>query len=305
MSVFWIGMIWTVGLVVFYQVALRLSSRQRAVDRLTTSPDDPYLAGPLQGTDFRTLGFLNRWLALAGYRNSFAGSIFIGWTFVATLAGWIVAYGLTSTGLLDEMQKGVQKTPGGLGNAFLPIIVLSPWLTFLLFATAPIVVVRGRRRRRVEQIEQDLPMTLELLATLGQAGLAFDSSIDKLLDSQNRSTVLNLELRTFQLELLAGVSRVQAFRRLADRVRVSTISMFVSALVQAEQLGTGLALVLRQQADDLRNRRRERALLLSQALPVKLVFPLVICFLPGIFVGTLGPAFHQFFEMADSMLSGR
>lgn len=304
MNVFWIGIAWTVGLVVFYQVALRLSSRQRAIERLTASPEDP-LAGPLPGTDYRTLGFLSRWLSLAGYRNSYAPTIFMGWTVVATLAGWIVAYGLTSTGLLDDIKAGVQNTPGGLGNAFLPIIVLAPWLTFLLLATAPIVVVRGRRRRRVEQIEQDLPMTLELLATLGQAGLAFDSSIDKLLDSQNRHTALNVELRTFQLELLAGVSRVQAFRRLADRIRVSTVSMFVSALVQAEQLGTGLATVLRQQADDLRNRRRERALLLSQSLPVKLVFPLVICFLPGIFVGTLGPAFHQFFQMADNMLSGR
>lgn len=304
MSVFWIGIAWTLGLVIFYQVALRLSSRQRAIERLTTSPEDT-LAGPLPGTDYRTLGFLNRWLSLAGYRNPYAPSIFIGWTVVATLAGWIVAFGLTSSGLLVQIEQGVRNTPGGLGNAFQPIIVLAPWITFLLLATAPIVIVRGRRRKRVEQIEQDLPMTLELLATLGQAGLAFDSSIDKLLESQNRHTALNTELRTFQLELLAGVSRVQAFRRLADRIRVSTVSMFVSALVQAEQLGTGLAIVLRQQADDLRNRRRERALLLSQSLPVKLVFPLVICFLPGIFVGTLGPAFHQFFQMADNMFSGR
>ncbi|MEQ8767921.1 MAG: type II secretion system F family protein [Planctomycetota bacterium] len=302
MNVFWIGMLWVAGLVTFYQVAVRLSSRQRAVERLTQSPEET--VAPLPGTDIRTLGFLQRWLSLAGYRSQLAGPIFIGWAIFATLAGLIVAYALTSTGILLQVEAGVRGTPGGLGNVFLPVITLAPWLTFLLLATAPIVVVRGRRRRRVEDIENDLPMTLELLATLGQAGLAFDSSIDKLLDSQNRNTPLNMELRMFQLELLAGVSRVQAFRRLADRIRVSTVSMFVSALVQAEQLGTGLASVLRQQADDLRNRRRERSLLLAQSLPVKLVFPLVICFLPGIFVGTLGPAFHQFFQMADTMISG-
>jgi tight adherence protein C len=67
-------------------------------------------------------------------------------------------------------------------------------------------------------------------------------------------------------------------------------------LVQAEQLGKGIARCLRQQADDLRSRRRERALAFANALPVKRLFPLVICFLPGLFVWTLGPAFVQLFK---------
>ena len=82
------------------------------------------------------------------------------------------------------------------------------------------------------------------------------------------------------------------------------MSIFVSALVQAEQVGAGFSNVLRTQADDLRNRRREDANMLAQALPVKLIFPLVICFLPGIFVVTLGPIFMQFIRLADSMMSG-
>jgi tight adherence protein C len=82
------------------------------------------------------------------------------------------------------------------------------------------------------------------------------------------------------------------------------MSIFVSALVQAEQVGAGFSNVLRTQADDLRNRRREDANMLAQALPVKLIFPLVICFLPGIFVTTLGPIFMQFIRLADSMMSG-
>jgi tight adherence protein C len=72
--------------------------------------------------------------------------------------------------------------------------------------------------------------------------------------------------------------------------------------VQAEQVGAGFSTVLRHQADDLRGRRRERAMVMAQALPVKLVFPLVICFLPGIFLTTLGPAFMQFFKMAEGVI---
>ena len=70
-------------------------------------------------------------------------------------------------------------------------------------------------------------------------------------------------------------------------------------LVQAEQLGTGIAQVIRRQADDLRKRRRERANAFAASLAVKRMFPLVLCFLPGLFVWTLGPVFTQLFIMAD------
>ena len=79
------------------------------------------------------------------------------------------------------------------------------------------------------------------------------------------------------------------------------MTIFVSALVQAEQVGAGFSNVLRIQADDVRNRRREEANMLAQALTVKLIFPLVICFLPAIFVVTLGPIFLQFLKLADSV----
>jgi tight adherence protein C len=95
------------------------------------------------------------------------------------------------------------------------------------------------------------------------------------------------------------VQRVRALRGLARRLEVTPVSILVSALVQADQAGASLTETLRRQADDLRGRRRERALVLAEGLPVKLVFPLVICFLPGLFVVTLGPAFQQFFQIVD------
>jgi len=78
--------------------------------------------------------------------------------------------------------------------------------------------------------------------------------------------------------------------------------VFVSALVQAEQIGASIAETLRRQSEDVRDRRRERALLLAQALPVKLFFPLVLCFLPGILLSTLGPALYQLIRVSERFI---
>jgi len=84
-----------------------------------------------------------------------------------------------------------------------------------------------------------------------------------------------------------------------------SLSIFVSALVQTEQVGAGVSDVLRRQADDLRGRRREEALTKAASLPVKLLFPLVICFLPGILTATLGPTFYQIFQFLDNIARTR
>ena len=109
-------------------------------------------------------------------------------------------------------------------------------------------------------------------------------------------------MTTFRRELLSGMSRTNAWRRMQKRIEIPSISVFVSAMVHTEQVGGGLSGVLDHQAEDVQSRRRERALVQAQALPVKLVFPLVLCFLPGIFVWTLGPAFFQFLQVLDSVI---
>ena len=80
------------------------------------------------------------------------------------------------------------------------------------------------------------------------------------------------------------------------------MTILVAALVQAEQLGSGIAQALRRQADDLLVRRRERANAFAMSLPVKRMIPLVICLLPGIFVSAFGPAFTQLFQVADTFM---
>jgi tight adherence protein C len=165
--------------------------------------------------------------------------------------------------------------------------------------------VRAARRRVVTEIEQDLPLVLDLLATLSEAGLGFDAAVARIIATQPPERALTIELRAFQRETLTGRPRIESLRRLSRRVDVASLTIFVSAVAHAEQVGAGVATVLRRQAEDTRNRRRDRALALAQALPVKLQFPLVICFFPAIAVVTLGPLMMQFIAAAEAIINRR
>jgi len=283
-----------------YWISIRLSARRISKARLKTVDEDEATilrrASRLQG------GWLHSWLSLAGYRKESAPWIFLGVVLGLTLFGGGMAVFLNKSGWVEQSVVWAAEFPGGFGDIFQPVLAISPWIFFFMLAAVPWVVVRTKRRRRVLEIEQDLPSILELLATLSQAGMGFDAALGRVLLSQQEERTLAQELRLFQLETLAGVPRIRAFRRLSDRVRIPYMSTFVGAMVQAEQTGAGLSTVLRIQAQELRNRRREKALVQAESLPVKLTFPLVICFLPAVFIVTLGPAFHSFFQVADSVL---
>jgi tight adherence protein C len=284
-------------------LAVSWALRYRAIDRVRTV-DAPQAAMVGVGSADPT-GRLARWLYLAGYRASSAPIVFIGITAVAIGVGALGALMMRRMGLVNLMAQGFLYIPGGLGEGLAGIAGAAPWIVVINLAFAPFAVVRAARRRRVREAEEDLPLMLELLASLAEGGLGFDAALAKVLHAQPRERTLATELRTFQAELQIGIGRVQALRRLAWRLDIITVSTFVSALVHAEQVGASLAETLRYQAGDLRNARRERVLLQAQALPVKLVFPLVLCFLPSIFITTLGPALYQLTKVLNlSTLKG-
>jgi len=249
-------------------------------------------------------GWLAGWLYLAGYRSRLAVPVFV----VSMLAFGLLGFGAATLFVLSGVQKRMERTvvlvPGGVGETFLPVVWVAPWIIASLLGCLPPIVVRSARRSRVQSIEQDLPLAMELLATLSEAGLGFDSALIRILKTRLAGRPLAEDFRVYQADLLAGRSRVESLRRLSGRIRIGSISILVSALVQAEQMGMGVAKVLRNQADDVRARRRERAIAFANALPVKRLFPLVICFLPGLFVWTLGPAFVQLFKLTETFTRG-
>jgi pilus assembly protein TadC len=249
---------------------------------------------------------LARWLARAGYRQQNAQTIFIAATAGCVLVGLAVSqvYRLV---LLRPLLRAIANVPGSAGDLLALVLIAGPWILLIVSGFVPALVVRGARRSRVRAIEQDLPLALELFATMGEAGLGFDAALAKVVRAQGSSRPLASEFLNFQYDMMAGMSRTQALRQLGRRVDVQSLSTFTSALVQAEQVGASMAETLQHQANDLRQRRRENALLQAQALPVKLVFPLVVCFLPGIFATTLAPVLFQMVQVANGVLlsSGR
>ena len=289
----WVGVaavlaVWARGYLARAQVRRRLM----AVDDVDSDADEP--VDPLDRV------WLGRWLYLAGFRRPAVTIIFVLSTIGLFGAGLILAFLIRRSGIISTAVASAGEMPGGIGLLAQPVLQIAPWLLLAMLAALPMSVVRAARRQRVAQVERDLPITLELMATLAESGIGFDAATRRILDSQPGNRALATELRTLQADLLAGRSRIDCLRRVARRLDVISVTIFISAIVQAEQIGSGVAAVLRQQADDLRQRRRERALEFSMALPVKQLFPLVICFLPGILIFALGPLFAEFLKYTNS-----
>ncbi len=297
--------LWLVPAILTYLAYIlfrRLGTTRRSLERLFTEPAD---LAEQPDADFVVAGFLRRWLFLAGYRQPAASAVFVTAMLVVICIGLATAFAIRGAGLTDELFKNIARLPPGVADLLIPIICLAPWTVFLILVLMPWLVIRRSRRQRVEAVERDLPISLELLATLSEAGLGFDAALARVVDSVTEDRPLAREFRTYQSDLLAGRTRVESLRRLAHRLEVSSVTILVSALVQAEQLGSGIAQALRRQADDLRDRRRERANAFAMALPIKRMFPLVVCFMPGIFVWTLGPFFARLFQFADTFIRVR
>jgi len=269
------------------------TQRLLARERLTSAS----LAGELplpRGAEGVPDAGVARWLFLAGYRAPDASARFWFATWGLGLLGLGLGLVLVVSGFLDGVSDSLTAIPGRVGFLFLPVVLAVPVILPLAFAAVPTVRVRRARRARVEQVLRDLYPALELFASLAQAGLAFDAALARVLTTFGGERPLGRELMAFQAEVLGGADRTRCFRRLARRVELPQLSSFTSALIRAHEVGIGLAATLRRQANELRAELRERALSRAQSLPARLVFPLVICFLPGIFVMSLGPAFYGF-----------
>jgi tight adherence protein C len=294
---------WLLGLVAIVATMRRLRERRRGRERAfepETLDNEPHDAGIGDGGTG-----LRRQLYLAGFTGPNAVGNFLAFAALALAVGLGFALAVRFSGYRESLGSLVTSLPANVGDMLLPLGYCVPWVFAACVAALPWLVVRAARRRRSRLIEQDLPITLELLATLSESGLAFDSALDRILTAWPSQRPLAEELRTFQMELLAGRPRVMCLRRLSRRVDLLAFTVVVSALVQAEQIGSGVADVLQRQANELRNRRLENALVRASSLPVKLLVPLVVCFIPGILVATLGPTFYQFFQVLESILRQR
>ncbi|GJL51276.1 MAG: membrane protein [Nitrospirales bacterium] len=279
---------------------LSLYRRQQSLKRIVEFSES------LRGEDLTSprerRSWLRRWLILSGFRHSSAPFLFLSSMVLSTWIGLAILLTLYYFEIMNAFTQLFTKVPGSFGWGLEVMVSALPWILFCLVGGSPIFVVRGIRQKRVSDVEQDLPLFLDLLSTLAEAGMSFDLALAKILSSQPSGRSLTKEFRIFQREISLGISRLQCFRRLSQRLAVPSVSHFTSAIIQSEQLGASVAQTLRRQANELRHRRQENAMHHAQGLSVKLVFPLVLCFLPGIFLTTLGPTIYQLVQILGGVL---
>jgi tight adherence protein C len=213
-----------------------------------------------------------RRLLLAGSPNRWTQSDWLGVKLFSALAG--AGIGVVLVALMDAtlMPLGIL-IGGGLGF-LLPELWLSRQIS-----------VRQKR------IMKALPDALDLLVISVEAGLGFDAAMARVV--QKSDNALSHELARVMAEMRVGRPRREALKDMVNRTQVADLSQFVSALIQAEQLGVSVSQVLTVQADQMRVLRRQRAEAEAQQAPLKMLFPMLIFIFPALCLMILGPLWPQ------------
>ena len=147
----------------------------------------------------------------------------------------------------------------------------------------------GRRvRARQKAILLQIPDALDLLTISVRAGLGFDAALGKVVEKMSGPLVD--EFRRALAEVRVGKARREALRDIVPRTEVQPLTNFIGAIIQAEQLGVSISKVLQVQSEQLRIERRQRAEEQAAQAPIKMLFPLVGCIFPSLFIVILGPA---------------
>jgi tight adherence protein C len=227
---------------------------------------------------YTPVGMIDRITKILAYAGSPAG-----WDAERVLAWKLVsAGGLGLFGLLFGLGKGGFRT-----------------VLFLLMFTAlgfflPELILRSKYRKREEKIRLALPDSLDLLSITVEAGLGFDAAVAKV--ARQAGGPLGEELNRVLQEMQIGASRADALRELGERTTAQELKSFVLAMVQADIFGISVGKVLRIQSHEMRVKRRQMAEERAQKIPVKIVFPLLLCIFPALFIVLLGPAAIRIYQ---------
>ena len=226
------------------------------------------------------MGRLQQRLIVAGFRSSEAIVVFFG----IRVGIALTAFALLATPIIVPP------------NLFLAIAVC------LVGYVLPGMVLARLAKRRQHRIRLGLPDALDLLVVSVEAGLGLDQAIQRV--GQELAFAhpdLCSELRLINLELRAGKARSEALHNLAERTAVDDVVSLVAMLVQTDKFGTSVSQSLRVHSETVRTKRRQRAEEAAAKTGVKMVFPLVFCIFPAIWVVTIGPAAIKFVQVLGPM----
>jgi tight adherence protein C len=173
------------------------------------------------------------------------------------------------------------------GRALAGTVLLTVAIALVGFY-GPNIALNNQAQRRRDAMRKALPDSLDLLTISVEAGLAFDAALAQV--ARNTEGPLADEFARVLQEMQIGTGRMDALRALGERSPLPELRGFVTAMVQADAFGIPIANVLRVQAAEMRVKRRQAAEEKAQKVPVKILFPLIVCILPALFGVILGPA---------------
>jgi len=226
------------------------------------------------------MGKLQKRLIHAGYRGSEALPIFFG----IRVCFALLMFALFATPLV--MAPNLMLALGACGVGYV----------------LPGMVLGRLAKKRQHRIRLGLPDALDLMVVSVEAGLGLDQAIQRVADEMAFAHPdLADELRLINLELRAGKARAEALHNLGVRTGVDDVESLVAMLVQTDKFGTSVAQSLRVHSDTLRTKRRQRAEEAAAKTGVKMVFPLVFCVFPAVWVVTIGPAIIKFVQVVFPM----
>lgn len=248
------------------QIALSASARTRLLDPLFASIARFGRGFTGSGAAAKT----QRKLELAGLHDT-------GWTvermLVIRVLSLLIGAAITFSILSGERDR----------NSILLAIIV-----FGIGYAAPTAWLDRKAEERQGLIERQLPDVIDQLSVSVEAGLGFDAAMAR--SAEGRTGPLAEELTRVLQDLQVGVPRQDALERMVERTDVPDLRQFVVSIRQSTKHGLPIARILNVQSQELRDKRRSRVEEKAASLPVKIVFPLVFCILPSLFVVVLGPA---------------
>jgi tight adherence protein C len=162
----------------------------------------------------------------------------------------------------------------------------------------PNYLLKRALNKRQDRIDRALPDVLDLMIVSMEAGLSLQSTLNHVAEEVLRiSKDFYRELRITNAELRTGIPRDNALKNLGERTGVQSVKSLIALMIQSEKMGASIAQSLRTHADFVRVQRAQRAEELAAKMPIKIIFPTLLCIFPAIFIVILGPAAIQIYHV--------
>lgn len=206
----------------------------------------------------------------------------------------LMALTLGGVAVLLTVAAGAAFSPVSVLGLKLPGILLFPLPALGMGYLLPGIWLSQKIGARKKDLQRSLPDAIDLLTISVEAGLGFDPAIQRVAEKWDNA--LSREFARMLHEMRIGRARRDALRDVAARCAVDDLRVFISSIVQADQLGVSITTVLRVQSEQMRIKRRQRAEELAQKAPIKMIIVMVFLIFPAMYVIILGPAVPTVYE---------